>query len=279
MIIRFWGVRGSLPVPGKETLRYGGNTSCIEVDAGKNGETIIVDAGSGIKPLGQKLMNGEFRNGNGVGHLFLSHYHLDHILGFPFFTPFFARGKNKNRFTIYGPKPENDSLKEIISRLISAPFFPLSLGKLNAVLDFKEIKPYEVVKLDDVSISTGRLNHPDGGLAYRFNLKGVSIAYMTDTEPIDEDEPDSVLVDLTRDADVLIYDATYTPDEYIDKKGWGHSTPDHGIALAKEACVKKLILFHHDLDHSDEKLAEIENEAKRKFGNVEMAREGMEIKI
>lgn len=274
MTIRFWGVRGSLPVPGKETLNYGGNTSCIEIDTGKDDETIIIDAGSGIKPLGQELMNRGF-GGNGIGHLFLSHYHLDHILGFPFFAPLFK----KNRFVIYGPKPRNDSLKDIINRLISAPFFPLSLGRLSAALDFKEIEPSEVVKLNGINVSTARLNHPDGGLAYRFDLKGVSIAYMSDTEPTDEGKPDGVLVDLARGADVLIYDATYTSGEYVDKKGWGHSTPEHGIALASEACVKKLILFHHDLDHSDKKLAEIEDEAKRKFRNVEMAKEGTEIKI
>lgn len=284
MLIRFWGVRGSLPVPGKETLNYGGNTSCVEIDTGKKGETIIIDAGSGIKPLGQKLMNDEFHNGNGDGHLFLSHYHLDHILGFPFFDPFFAKGENKNRFTIYGPKPKNDSLKETINRLISDPFFPLSLNKLNAILDFKEIEPSEIIKLSGINVSAGRLNHPGGGLAYRFDSKNfdsrnVSIAYVTDTEPIDENKPDNMIANLVKNADILIYDATYTPDEYTYKKGWGHSTWRHGISLAKEAYVKKLIFFHHDLDHSDKKLSQIENEAKKEFKNAEMAREGMEIKL
>ncbi|MFH1288271.1 MAG: MBL fold metallo-hydrolase [bacterium] len=279
MLVRFWGVRGSLPTPGKETLNYGGNTSCIEIDTGKKDETIIIDAGSGIKPLGQELINRGFCDGKGVGHLFLSHYHLDHILGIPFFAPFFAVGKDKNKFTVYGPKPKNDSLKEIISRLISDPFFPLSLSRLNAILDFKEIESSEIIKLSDINVSAGRLNHPGVGLAYRFDLQNVSVVYVTDTEPIDENKPDSVIADLVKDADALIYDATYTPKEYINKKGWGHSTWEHGVALANESCVKKLILFHHNPDYSDEKLSQIENEAKKKFTNVEMAREGMEMVI
>ncbi|MEW6087228.1 MAG: MBL fold metallo-hydrolase [bacterium] len=279
MRLKFWGVRGSLPITGKETLVYGGNTSCIEIDTGKKDETVIIDAGSGIKALGQKLMDRGFCNGNGTGYLFLSHYHLDHILGFPFFAPFFTRGENKNRFTIYGPKQKNDSLKEIINHLISAPFFPLSLNRLSAALDFREIEPGEIIKLTDINISTERLNHPGGGLAYRFNLKKISVVYVTDTEPISENKPDNMLTGFIKGADVLIYDATYTPEEYVNKKGWGHSTWKHGIMLANEACVKKLVLFHHDLDHSDEKLSEIEKAAKKEFKDIELAREGMELEI
>lgn len=279
MRLKFWGVRGSLPIPGKETLNYGGNTSCIEIDTGKENETIIIDAGSGIKALGQDLMSKCFYDGKGVGYLFLSHYHLDHILGFPFFSPFFAKGENKNNFTIYGPKPKNDSLKEIINHLISAPFFPLSFNRLSAVMDFKEINPGEVIKLSDITVSTERLNHPGDGLAYRFDSNDISVAYVTDTEPLYENKPDSMIADLVKNADLLIYDATYTPEEYANKKGWGHSTWKHGITLANEASVKKLVLFHHDLDHSDEKLAQIEKIAGKEFKNVEMAKEGMEIKL
>ncbi|MDD5773289.1 MAG: MBL fold metallo-hydrolase [bacterium] len=279
MRLKFWGVRGSLPIPGKETLNYGGNTSCVEIDTGRKNETIIIDAGSGIKGLGQDLMDRGFCNENGIGYLFLSHYHLDHILGFPFFAPFFAKGENKNSFTIYGPKTKNDSLKEIINHLISAPFFPLSLNRLSAVLDFKEINPGEVIELPDMNISTERLNHPGGGLAYRFDSNNISVAYVTDTEPLNENKADSMIAGLVKNADVLIYDATYTPEEYVNKKGWGHSTWRHGITLANEASVKKLVLFHHDLDYSDERLAQIEKIAKKEFKDVEMAKEGMEIKL
>lgn len=277
MRLKFWGVRGSLPIPGKETLTYGGNTSCIEIDTGRKNETIIIDAGSGIKALGQDLMNRGFCDGR--GYLFLSHYHLDHILGFPFFAPFFARGENKNSFTIYGPKSKNDSLKEIINHLISAPFFPLSLNRLSAALDFKEIEPGEVIKLPDISVSTERINHPGGGLAYRFESNNNAVAYVTDTEPLYENKFDSMLAGLVKNADVLIYDATYTPEEYVNKKGWGHSTWRHGITLANAAAVKKLVLFHHDLDYSDEKLDQIEKIAGKEFRDVKMAREGMEIEL
>jgi phosphoribosyl 1,2-cyclic phosphodiesterase len=268
--LQFWGVRGSIACPGSATLRYGGNTPCLEMRVG--GQQLIFDAGTGIRLLGQQLT----ATTGVVGHIFFSHSHWDHIQGFPFFLPAFIPG---NRFDIYGGiTPQSQSIEQRLNHQMMDPNFPVPLNIMAADLRFHNLHPGEVVKLGEVAVEIGQLNHPGGAYGYRVSWQGRSVAYVTDTEHRG-DELDANVLKLARQADVFIYDCTYTDAEYHDpaasKVGWGHSTWQEGIRLATAAQAQKLVIFHHDPSHDDQFMDRVGAAATQLFPQVTVAQEGM----
>ena len=270
--IRFWGVRGSIPSPGQDTIRYGGNTPCVEMQV--NGERLIFDGGTGLRCLGKQMMT----EGPVQARIFFSHYHWDHVQGFPFFEPAFTP---QNRFRIYGAVAlDGSTVEQRLGMQMLHPNFPVSLQIMASNLSFHDLQPGEVLELDSIAVETALLNHPGKAMGYRVTANGYTAVYATDTEHF-EDRLDENLVHLARQADVLIYDATYTDDEYNDpamsKKGWGHSTWQEAIKVAKAAGVKKLVIFHHDPSHCDDFLDDVAAAARERFVGAVMAKEGMEI--
>jgi len=281
MHITFWGVRGSIPTPGPATVEVGGNTSCVEVRAGK--AILIFDGGTGLRLLGKKLLKEQ----PVTAHMFFSHVHWDHIQGFPFFDPAFVPG---NMFHLYGGNNVSRTLGETLAGQMDHPNFPVSLGVMNAKMAFRDLTEGEVVEIDDggggkVAVRTARGNHPQGVYAFRVEHAGKVFVYATDTEHY-EGRMDPGILALAKGADVLVYDAQYTPEEYAgtagtggSKKGWGHSTFEVGVDIARAAGVKELILFHHDPIQSDEAVVEKERRARALFANTTAAREGMSLEI
>ncbi len=285
--VHFWGVRGSIACPGPETVRYGGNTSCVEMRV--NGRLLIFDGGTGLRELGQQLLKQKMPI---EGHIFFTHYHWDHIQGFPFFTPAFIKG---NRFHIHGKiAPDGSNVEKSLNDQMLNPNFPVPLQIMQAKLEFHDfeldqfqgtdpvIGPTIVIgeKDNEITVETSLLNHPGEAVGYRVNWRGRAATYITDTEHL-KDRMDPNVLWLARDADVLIYDATYTDDEYYSenspKIGWGHSTWQEAVRVAKAANAKRLIIFHHDPLHNDDCLDQIGEEVARAFPNSMMAREGLSI--
>ncbi|MGL5035233.1 MAG: MBL fold metallo-hydrolase [Microcystaceae cyanobacterium] len=272
--VKFWGVRGSIACPGAETVRYGGNTSCVEMRIGQ--QLLIFDAGTGIRVLGETLQNGQPI----AGSIFFTHTHWDHIQGFPFFSPAFING---NTFDIYGtPTPEGITIKQRLSDQMLHPNFPVPLQIMQGNLRFYDLELEKKISLGDVSLETAPLNHPGGCTGYRVEWRGRSVVFITDTEYLG-DRPDPKVLHLAREADALIMDATYTDKEYYDphdgKVGWGHSTWQAAVKLAKAANVKQLILFHHEPSHTDEDLDAIAEQVLLEFPQSLLAREGMTLEF
>jgi CheY-like chemotaxis protein/phosphoribosyl 1,2-cyclic phosphodiesterase len=271
LLLRFWGTRGSIASPGSSTIRYGGNTSCVEVltDAGKR---FIFDCGTGARGLGGYLL-GNAPQPIGA-NILLSHTHWDHIQGFPFFAPLFIPG---NRFTVCGPQGANSSLPDVLSGQMEYTYFPVELEQLGAEISYRDLNE-GAMELDGVRFTAQFLNHPAIALGYRIEADGVSLLYLCDHEPYWESlwrsdaEPgrlESILHDGDRrhaafmqNADVVIHDAQYTPEEYPAKKNWGHSTYSYVAQIAAAANVKRLFLTHHDPTHSDEFLDGVEERAR-----------------
>ena len=270
MQITFWGVRGSIPAPGPSTVEIGGNTSCVEVRAGK--AILIFDGGTGLRMLGKKLL----KETPITAHMFFSHVHWDHIQGFPFFEPAFVKG---NEFHLYGGNNVSRTLAETLEGQMDQPNFPVDLGAMGAKVSFRDVPEGEAVEIDDgsggkVRVTNARGNHPQGVFAFRVEHKGKVVVYATDTEHYDG-RLDDKLAALAKGADIFIYDAQYTPEEYSAKKGWGHSTFEEGVKLAKHSGVKRLVLFHHDPTQNDAAVHEKEKRAKALFPNVLAAYEGL----
>ena len=269
-VVQFWGVRGSIPAPGSETVRYGGNTSCVEMRVG--GKRLIFDGGTGLRVLGKTLL----KQMPVEAYVFFSHSHWDHIQGFPFFLPAFIKG---NCFHIYGAiAPNGATMKQRLSDQMLHPNFPVPIQVMQSDLKFYDLFPGDVMQLDDITIETGPLNHPNTAMGYRVTWQGRTVVYATDTEHY-PDRLDENLMHLARDANMLIYDACYTDEEYHDPKapkiGWGHSTWQEAIRLAKAAGVKKAVIFHHDPNHNDDFLDNVEAQVQSVFDNSVLAREGM----
>lgn len=269
-VIQFWGVRGSIPAPGPETVRYGGNTSCVEMRVGDR--RLIFDGGTGLRVLGKNLL----KHMPLEAHIFFSHSHWDHIQGFPFFLPAFIKG---NCFHIYGAiAPNGATMKQRLTDQMLHPNFPVPIQVMQSDLKFHDLLPGDRMNLDDITIETGPLNHPNTAMGYRVTWQGRTVVYASDTEHY-PDRLDENLLHLARDADVLIYDACYTDEEYHDprspKIGWGHSTWQEAIKLAKAAGVKRAVVFHHDPNHTDDFLDNVEAQVQSVFTNSLLAREGM----
>jgi len=298
MRLVFWGTRGSISTPGKQTVRYGGNTPCVELRL-SNQQLIILDAGTGLRNLGEKLLEG----GKSLkASILVSHPHWDHIQGFPFFKPAFISG---NEFTIIGGETDRVSLQKMISDQMNKIYFPVQLNELKATLKFRKVGEEEF-SLGDARIQTLYVNHPTFAIGYRITHRGKTVVYISDNEPFDRrvaqslrnvdkqivdlylrstDDPNKRVYDFVRNADVLIHDATYTPEEYVDRVGWGHSHYLFTLNVAAQGKVKQLVLFHHDPSHNDEKIDDIlkkcRNEIRTRRYPFEClaAIEGMEIKL
>lgn len=273
--IKFWGVRGSRPVPGTDTLKYGGNTPCVQVQVGD--KLIILDAGTGICNLGKELMK---RNRKVTGDIFITHVHWDHIHGFPYFLPVFEKG---NFFRVFGERKEYAGFKEQLSLIMQEPYFPVKMDVIEDQVEICDVEAGQKIHLGpDIVVKTERNNHPNGGISYRIENGGRSLCYVTDTEHYKE-EIDPLLKNFIKNADVVIYDANYTDDEYNglgrnpSRVGWGHSTWQEGIKLIKAAGAKKLVLFHHNSDRTDMELDIISAQAREIYSDCVTAREGMEI--
>lgn len=272
MKVTFWGVRGSIASPGAETALVGGNTSCVEVTVGET--RIVLDAGTGLRRLGNELM----KQGPVDLTLLLSHVHWDHIQGLPFFAPIYAPGTRIHVVTGANGTPT----REVLRRQMSAPTFPVDLNDVPAALSFAEVRDRQRFNVGEAEVTVARANHPDQVYAYRVASGGSAVVYATDTEHYRCVDPR--LVALARDADVLIYDAQYLPGEYageggMSRVGWGHSTWEAAVELARAAGVGKLVLFHHDPSRTDDGVAAIEAHARQGFGDAVAAREGLSIEL
>jgi phosphoribosyl 1,2-cyclic phosphodiesterase len=273
--VQFWGVRGSIATPGPDTVRYGGNTSCVEMRVG--GNRLIFDGGTGLRPLGQSMM----RDLPVKGHMFFSHSHWDHIQGFPFFVPAFIKG---NSFHIYGGiAPNGATMQQRLSDQMLHPNFPVPIQVMQSRLEFHNIHPWDIIKLDNgVTVEAGPMNHPNTALGYRVCWQDKVAVYATDTEHY-PDRLDENLLRLCQDADILIYDACYTDEEYHNpnssKVGWGHSTWQEAVKLAKAANVKQIVVFHHDPSHNDEFLDKLERQVQDVYPQACLAKEGMILPI
>jgi phosphoribosyl 1,2-cyclic phosphodiesterase len=319
MIIKLWGVRGSIPTPhthlsirdkiktaltlaspkdiasGEAIDRfidslpfshrgtYGGNTTCLEVRT-KNNDLIIIDGGTGLKNLGASILKEDFGRGKGVATMLFTHTHWDHVQGIPFFVPFYIKG---NRFNIYSPF---DDIKARIEYQQVFSHFPVNLDYMFATKEFFILEKESEFYLNDIKIVNKRMRHPGGCFGYRFEEDGKVFVFTSDCEfNIDEIDSIETYADFFRDADVIVFDAQYTfEDSVINKVDWGHSSASIAIDIATRFNIKKLILWHHDPDHSDEKLDSVLSNAKtymnmdrkrRSDIEIEVAYEGMEFNL
>ncbi len=265
-IVRFWGARGSIAAPGPDTIKYGGNTSCVEVRCG--GRTLVFDAGTGIRALGDTLC----RQGDGQVDLFLSHTHLDHIVGFPFFR--FAYESTKTVRLWAGHLLPERTIEGVLRALMAAPFFPVSLDIMSARIEFRDFNAGETLRPgDEVVIRTAALDHPDRATGYRVEYNGKSVCYVTDTRHI-EGAPSREILDLIADADIVIYDAMFTDDEFSNFRDWGHSTWEECLRLCKAANARIPVIFHHLPSRDDRALDAIADEVARRCPGAVVAREG-----
>jgi len=305
MKIRFWGVRGSIPVPGPQTNRYGGNTSCVEVRP-RHGPFLVLDAGTGLRKLGKDMMQSAFGEGKGRGHLLISHTHWDHIQGLPFFAPLYQEG---NQFYVYARQRDDTHLRAVFASQTEDPYFPVPFNHVKANVAFRELVEGARFEIGEVKVACTRLNHPWIAMAYRLDCDGASVVYSTDTAPFTDvlleqeyiKTPPIIgaplpaehaaklramregLIDLCRDTDLLIYDTQFTMDEYRIRPHWGHSTPEDAIEIAAAARAKTLVLFHHAPERTDDQQDAIlaaTRERTRDLGlEVICAHEQMEIAL
>jgi phosphoribosyl 1,2-cyclic phosphodiesterase len=274
MLVRFWGVRGSTPTPQAENLRYGGNTPCVEVRLG--GSIYIFDCGTGFRQLGLQLSR-EFQKGAGLfAHVFVSHFHWDHIQGVPFFLPLYERAENH---FVFHASERTRTLQRVLEEQMAAPYFPVTMDEMLARREFASIEEGRVQIDDNLLVEAQWLNHPQGCLGFRLESKDGVLVYATDNEP-GNPEFDKKVRHLARGADVLIYDAQYLPEEYAAKRrGWGHSHWREAVNVVMESGAKELVLFHHDPDHDDRCIDSIVKEARSYYPRVRAASEGMEITL
>lgn len=268
--VKFWGVRGSIACPSPDHVIYGGNTSCVEISVADN--VIILDAGTGIRALGQDLR----KRGVSSATLLLTHTHWDHINGFPFFAPAFDPNFRLRIMAGHlAGKP--GGIRAVLANQMENPTFPVPLTAMRGILNFADFSAGESFELfPEVMLKTAPLRHPNGSTAYRVEHAGVAVCYVTDTEHV-PGQPDENVLKLIEGADLVIYDSTYTDAEWPEKIGWGHSTWQEGVRLATAAGAKRLAIFHHDPDHTDAFMEKLEDEARQMWDMAMVARDGMEL--
>ena len=301
MRIKFWGVRGSIPCPGPQTVKYGGNTACLELRFDDPDRQIIIDAGSGIRELGNFMMAHDLPKGAIDTDLYLSHTHWDHIMGFPFFVPIYLP---TTRLRVHGPVThEADTLEKIVGGQMTYRYFPVREAELAARIEYDHLKEGRFDLGDGIALTTKYLNHPILCLGYRFEYRGKVLCTAYDTEPYtnifctdpadpsyDEAmaaegelvarEQNEIMAAFVAGADLLIYDSQYTDDEFDGKVGWGHSTVEHAVRVAQANNVKQLALFHHDPMRTDDQLDAIAARLGELAGgdlHAFFAREGLEV--
>ncbi len=266
--VRFWGVRGSIACPGADTVRYGGNTSCLEVTCGDR--CLIFDAGTGLRTLGD-LMAAD--SGPVDRDIFLTHTHFDHICGLPFFRPFFVA---RNRFRIWaGHLLPDHKLKTVICQMMMAPLFPVPPEVFAADIDYRDFTAGKTLRpAADIAVRTVRLNHPDRATGYRIEYDGRSLCYITDTGHV-VGQRDASLVDFVSGSQIMIYDSTFTDEEFPHYSQYGHSTWQEGVRVADAAGVETLVIFHHDPSHNDAFMDAVAAEAAAARPGTIVASEGM----
>jgi phosphoribosyl 1,2-cyclic phosphodiesterase len=270
--IKFWGVRGSIACPASSHIRYGGNTSCIEVMAGDR--RFILDAGTGIRQLGQAFI----RDGIKDVHLLLTHTHWDHINGFPFFGPAYDPSRTL-RIGAGHLAGVNRTIREVLAQQMDSPMFPVPLEAMRSKMSFMDFVAGDSFDLfPDVRIATRPLNHPNGATGYCIEHGGRSAVYITDTEHVPGKDDENVLA-LIAGADLVIYDSTYTDAEFPNRIGWGHSTWTEGMRLCRKAGTKRLAIFHHDPDHDDNFMDRLAAEAAKAWDGNFVSRDGMEVVV
>jgi phosphoribosyl 1,2-cyclic phosphodiesterase/DNA-binding response OmpR family regulator len=277
MHVRFWGARGSLATPGPTTVRYGGNTSCVEITT-PGGALIIIDCGTGIRGLGQHLLATE--PATLKGHILISHTHWDHIQGIPFFEPFFAAG---NEWDLYAPKGVRQSLRDALEGQMQYSYFPVQLDELGAEIRYHELVE-GAIRIADVTIRTRYLNHPALTFGYRLEAEGAAIVYASDHEPHSRHLADGAgeiggedlrHCEFLAGADLVIHDAQYIAEEYPQKIGWGHSTVEYAVAVCRAAGVKRVALTHHDPSRDDDAIDRIVTKVRADLRHVASAMEVM----
>ncbi|MGA7723395.1 MAG: MBL fold metallo-hydrolase [Ignavibacteriaceae bacterium] len=258
MLLKFWGTRGSIPVPGNKTLIYGGNTPCVEIK-NKDKNLIILDAGSGLRELGKQIAQNRIEDSI---HIFISHYHWDHIQGIPFFIPLYEKGNN---ITFYGEGSSGKKVKEMLSQQMTSTYFPINIDEVASKTNFVEIKTNSIYQIGNIRVETRRANHPSPTISFKLTECNKNFVYMTDNELYIKDSTQGYsqkeilnknkeLIDFCSGCDYLIHDSMYDEISVLGKKGWGHSgniTLAHFSLLAK---VKNLVLFHYNPDYCDEKI-------------------------
>jgi phosphoribosyl 1,2-cyclic phosphodiesterase len=271
MDVEFWGVRGSAPVSGKDKLKYGGHTPCAMV-TGAAGEVLIIDAGTGIKKLGEKLM-AEAGAEKLHCHLLLTHFHLDHIIGLPFFAPLYFSRTQVTFYSVSAPQETEKYLRGVMS----GRYFPVDFRETAAQKKFVKVAEDSFL-IGNLKISQCPLHHPQGSAAYKIEEKKSGVVFATDTEP-PEQGLDERLAAFINGVTYFIYDATFTPEEYLVRQGWGHSTWLEGTKLARRGRVRNLVLSHFNPDHSDRLVDEMLKRARKEFGRTSAAREKRRLKI
>lgn len=272
--VKFWGTRGSIPAPGPTTVGYGGNTTSIEVRCGDR--RFAIDGGTGVRLYGDSLL----RHMPLDVDVLMTHLHLDHVQGFPFFTPFLLKG---NRFRVWSARHNGHTVIDVLKMLFAQPAFPVSMEMLQSEITFHEIVPGQDLDFGDVHVKTALLRHPGGVTGYRFEYQGKVFVHCSDWEHPDDRSLDPVLIELARDADVLSIDATYTEDEYEGRvgpprKGWGHATHEEALRHGIAAGAKQILLFHHEQSRQDSALDSIGS--KLFTGNTgRFVREGDELEL
>ena len=270
--VTFWGTRGSEPTPEKEKMVFGGETSCVSILTAQN-ELIVLDMGTGFRRLGSKIVNN--KDIPNKAHVFLSHYHWDHIQGILGFLPLYHNGYD---FTIYGKKGDNESINDIFQHIFNYNFWPIVLDEMKAKISFRDIEVGKYKITDNIQVFTNLHSHPNGAFSYRVEIGNTAIVYVTDVE-YHPGKPAQKVIDLAQNADLLIHDAHYSIEDLPSHKGWGHSSWKEAVMVAQTANVKQLVLFHHNPEYNDVKVAELENEAKSEFSNLLSAKQNLTIEI
>ena len=280
MLIKFWGVHGSLPRPGTSTLKFGGNTPCVEIRSGHT--LLILDAGSGIRELGEDILrrqkSGVLPPRNLKGYILISHLHWDHVQGFPFFSPAYQSG---NEFHIYCGKGLHYTIETLMRCQMSEPNFPVRFEDMAAKIVCHEVTDGASILLDNLRILVRELSHPGGCYGYRIEAEGRIVTYASDTEITND--VDNKLFELAHNADILVHDGMFTPEQYhglgghFSRESWGHSTWEGAVTTAKDCSIKHLILFHHGND--DATVEAMEKKAREVFPNTTAAYEGLEIEL
>ena len=267
--VHFWGVRGSVACPGPGNVRYGGNTSCVEVRCGEH--ILIFDAGTGLRNLAKNLQPSKDLNLD----LFLTHTHFDHVCGFPFFDPAFSP---ETRLKIWaGHLLPQQNIREVLDDMMKAPLWPVQLEHMSGNIKFHDFTAGDVLTpKDGIIVRTGPLNHTNRATGYRVEYCGRSVCYITDTEHF-QNKLDENIVELIRNSDLFIYDSTYTDEEYPNHLNWGHSTWQEGVKLANEGKVKTFVVFHHNPDHDDDAMDTIAASVSDARPGSMVAKEGMSL--
>jgi len=257
MIIRCWGARGSIPVSGKEYLKYGGDTTCLEIRTQRD-DVIIIDAGSGIRRLGSRLLTEKRHHYT----LLFTHAHWDHLMGFPFFKPIYVEGTS---LSVFGCPFAQSSLKHMISRIMRAPFFPVNFADIKIMVKYHKTCD-SIFALNSLDVTPIALSHPNQGVGYKFSEGGKNFVFLTDNELKYQHEGGleyAEYVNFVKGADILVHDAEYSEEDYLKTRTWGHSVYKHALQLAIDAGVKQMGLFHHNQERSDAAVEYIVADCKR----------------